>query len=178
MAPQTAHDEPWSEPPPQGASRPPTRHTAASRRRKSPRTRPGRDASEHARRDRAPLGESAVQHAAHHRAQLEGNANTDPNHVVRVHEQRALGLPADAEQWLTGPLSETKARKSGACSRRRKGAALRRGGLEEQGRCKDVIGSAPYLPLDEGQLRGWKKRVFKRLRGACPVEAKQDFSSS
>ena len=66
--------------------------------RKSPRTRPGRDASEHARRDRAPLGERAVQHAAHHRAQLEENANIDPNHEVRVHEQRALGLPADAEQ--------------------------------------------------------------------------------
>ena len=178
MAPQTAHDEPWSEPPPQAASRPPTRHTAASRHRKSPRTRRGRDASEHARRDRAPLGEGALQHAAHHRAQLQENANIDPNHVARVHEQRALGLPADAEQWLTGPLSETKARKSGACSRRRKRAALRRGESEEKGRCKDVMGSATYLPLDDGRPRGWKKRGFKRLRGACPVESMQVFSSS
>ena len=147
----TAHETSYPGPPPQGASRPPTRHTAASRHRKSPRTRPGRDTSEHARRDRAPLGESAVQHAAHHRAQLEGNANTDPNHVVRVHEQRALGLPADAEQWLTGPLSETKARKSGACSCCRQGAAPRRGNSKEKSRCKKVPRLATYLPLEEGR---------------------------
>ena len=113
----------------------------------------GRDGlpREHARCDHAPLGERVILRTAHCHAQLEENASTDPNHVVRVHEQRALGLPADAEQWLTGPLSETKARKSGACSRRRKGAALRRGGSKDKGRCKDVNGSATYLPLDDGR---------------------------
>ena len=123
------------------------RPVTESRRRKRPR----RVAREHARCDHAPLGERVILRTAHCHAQLKENASTDPNHVVRVHEQRALGLPADAEQWLTGPLSETKARKSGACLCCRQGAALRRGGSKDKGRFKDVNGSATYLPLDDGR---------------------------
>ena len=87
----------------------------------------------------------------HCHAHLCSYATIDPSHEVRVHAQRALGLPGDAEQGAHRTVVRDESRNSGACSCCRREATLRRGGLEEKATFSNVQGSATHLPPDDGQ---------------------------
>ena len=71
----------------------------------------------------------------HCHAHLCSYATIDPSHEVRVHAQRALGLPGDAEQGAHRTVVRDEARILGACSRCRHGAALHREHSKEIARC-------------------------------------------